>query len=109
MLGLTERDRAELAANAEQAAAMLRALAHEARLMVLCQLADGELQAGELQAGTTLSQSAFSQHLAKLRDEGLVATRREGTTIFYRIGNPDGLKLIETLASIYCKPKRKKS
>jgi ArsR family transcriptional regulator len=109
MLALTKEDRADLAANAARAARMLRVLSHETRLMVLCQLADGEMQAGDMQAQTGLSQSAFSQHLAKLRDEGLVATRREGTTIFYRVANPDALKIIETLAAIYCKPKRTKS
>lgn len=106
MLTLTEQDRDDLAANAKGAARLLRALAHEARLMVLCQLADGELQAGDMLAEAGFSQSAFSQHLAKLREEGLVATRREGTAIFYRIADPAALKIIETLAAIYCKPDR---
>lgn len=102
-------DPGQMQANAGRAAQLLRALAHEARLMVLCQLADGEMSAGELQAGSGLGQSAFSQHLAVLRAEGLVATRREGVTIHYRIADPAALEVIAALAAIYCKPKRKRA
>lgn len=70
--------------------------------MILCRLGDGELSAGELQSGTTLSQSALSQHLAVLREDGLVATRRAGLNIFYRIADPSVLRVIETLAAIFC-------
>lgn len=63
--------------HAGEAAGMLRALSHEARLRVLCELVDGERTAGDLVARSGLSQSALSQHLAKLREEGLVTTRRE--------------------------------
>ncbi|MDX2274447.1 MAG: metalloregulator ArsR/SmtB family transcription factor [Hyphomonadaceae bacterium] len=98
----------QFAAKAGEAAALLKALAHEARLMVLCQLTEGEYSAGALQEGSGLSQSALSQHLAKLREEGLVATRREGQTIFYRLADPKAARVLETLAAIYCPPRKTK-
>lgn len=97
-----------LAAQAGEAASLLRALAHEARLMVLCQLAHGERSVGELLSQSTLSQSALSQHLAKLRAEGLVDTRRDAQTIYYRLADPNVEKVIAALAEIYCpQPARK--
>lgn len=98
---------AALAEKAGEAAALLRALAHEARLMVLCQLLEGEHTVGALQEACGLSQSALSQHLARLRDEGLVATRREAQSIHYRLADPNVARVLETLADIYCPPKRK--
>jgi len=98
----------QFAAKAGEAAALLKALAHEARLMVLCQLVEGEHSAGALQEGSGLSQSALSQHLAKLRKEGLVATRREAQTIYYRLADPNVERVLATLAAIYCPPKRKR-
>ena len=85
------------------AAAMMRALSHEARLLVLCELVGGERTAGELVERSGLSQSALSQHLAKLRDENLVATRREAQSIFYRIADPKAARLLGVLHEIYCK------
>lgn len=99
---------AQFAARAGEAAEFLKALAHEARLMVLCQLLEGEHSAGALQEASGLSQSALSQHLARLRDEGLVATRREAQTIYYRLANPNVQRVLDTLAAIYCPPKRKR-
>ena len=87
---------------AGEAAKLLRTMSNEHRLMILCRLGDGELSAGDLLAGTTLSQSALSQHLAVLREEGLVATRREAQSIFYSIADPSALLVIETLAAIFC-------
>ena len=88
---------------AEQAAAMLRTLGNEQRLLLLCLLIEhGELSVGQLQAEVDLSQSALSQHLAKMREEGLVAYRRESQTLHYRIENPDVAKLIATLKIIFC-------
>ena len=87
---------------AADATRLLKAMAHDARLLVLCQLVDGELQAGQF--ATRLSQSALSQHLAVLRVKGLVATRRQGQAIFYRLANPAVTAVITTLASIYCPP-----
>ncbi|NBB63947.1 metalloregulator ArsR/SmtB family transcription factor [Pseudomonas sp. ODNR1LW] len=91
-------------ASAGEAAALLRALSNERRLMILCQLGEGELSVGQLLPLVGLSQSALSQHLARLRDEALVATRRDGTTVFYRIADPAVLKVIAVLAEIYCPP-----
>ena len=88
--------------SASKAAALLRALSNEKRLMILCRLSSGEFSVGELQKDFTISQSAFSQHLAILRAEGLVGTRRESQTIYYSISDPAALRVIETLASIYC-------
>ena len=91
-------------ASAAEAAGLMRALSNEKRLMILCQLGAREMSVGQMLALVDLSQSALSQHLAKLRDEHLVATRRDGTTIFYRIADPAVLKVIAVLAEIYCPP-----
>ncbi|WP_156256900.1 ArsR/SmtB family transcription factor [Sandarakinorhabdus oryzae] len=96
----TDLARFELAA--ADATRLLKAMAHDARLLVLCQLVDGELQAGQF--ASRLSQSALSQHLAVLRAEGLVATRRDGQAIYYRLANPAVKAVIATLASIFCPP-----
>lgn len=95
--------------SAGKAARTLRLLGNEHRLLTLCLLAEGEKHVGALQKEIGLSQSALSQHLAKLRDDGLVATRRESQTIHYRIADPDILRLIETLADIYCPPEMRKN
>lgn len=102
MLDFSTRDRQALEANAAKAAALLRALANERRLLVLCQLSEGELSVGALQGRLGISQSALSQHLAVLREEKLVATRRESQTIFYRIADPAAAKIITALTEIYC-------
>lgn len=87
----------ELALRADQAQRFLRQLSNRYRLMVLCQLAQGECSVGDLNAGIPLSQSALSQHLAILRKAGVVETRRESQTIFYRLSDP---LLLELLASM---------
>ncbi len=102
MLALTEHDRLAFEESAERAACLLRALANERRLLILCQLGDGEQTVGALLAHSKLSQSALSQHLALLREEGIVATRRSGQTIFYRIADPAAVQVISTLAAIFC-------
>lgn len=107
MINHDEIDR--LQDSAGKAARMLRLLGNEHRLLVLCLLADGERHVGALQGEVGLSQSALSQHLSKLREDGLVATRREAQTIFYRIADPNVVKLIETLAGIYCPPELRKN
>lgn len=107
-MALTDLTPRQFAAKAGEAAALLKALAHEARLMVLCQLLDGEHSAGALQDASGLSQSALSQHLARLREEDLVATRREAQTIYYRLADPNVARVLDTLAAIYCPPKRKR-
>jgi ArsR family transcriptional regulator, virulence genes transcriptional regulator len=105
MLALTQADREAFEASAAAAATLLRTLANERRLLVLCQLGDGELSVGALQERLDLSQSALSQHLAILREEGIVATRRQSQTIYYRIADPAAVRVIATLASIFCPEK----
>jgi ArsR family transcriptional regulator len=102
MLDLKTFDAAAFEAKAAAAAQLLRALANERRLMILCQLGEGELSVGALQARVGLSQSALSQHLALLREDGIVATRRASQTIFYRIADPSAVRIISTLADIFC-------
>lgn len=87
---------------AAEAAKLLRALGNERRLLILCQLGDGERSVGELQTRVGLSQSALSQHLAVLREEGIVATRRDAQTIWYRIADPAAMRVVATLAEIFC-------
>ena len=99
-------DLARFEKKAGEAAALLRALGNRRRLMVLCRLAEGERSVGELAKAVRLSQSALSQHLAKLRDGGLVATRRDGQTIHYRLASGPAARVLETLAAIYCPPER---
>jgi len=94
---------ARLAENAALAARLLRALANERRLLVLCDLvAAGEKSVSDLAANVGLSQSALSQHLALLRDEGLVATRRAGTVIYYRLADPKAEAVLQTLHRLFC-------
>lgn len=89
---------------ARQAATLLRALANPTRLMLLCSLVEGEHSVGELNERIPLSQSALSQHLARLREEHLVATRRQSQTIFYRIADPMVMELITPLHRRFCDP-----
>ncbi|OWT60145.1 ArsR/SmtB family transcription factor [Candidimonas nitroreducens] len=97
------KDRQFYIEGAAKATAMLRAVGNEHRLLVLCLLIEHEeLTVGELLAQIALSQSALSQHLAKMREEGLVTYRRESQTLHYRIDNPDVAKLVATLKSIFC-------
>ena len=87
---------------AEEAASLLKAMGHPARLLVLCLLSGGERSVGELGSRVALSQSALSQHLAVLRGQGLVAARREGTSVRYRIEDPAASRVVGALAAIYC-------
>lgn len=89
-------------AHASDAARLLKALANEKRLMLLCLLVEGERSVGELNARVALSQSALSQHLAVLREDGLVNTRREAQTIFYSLVPGPAERIIATLHDIYC-------
>lgn len=91
-----------LQAKAGDAARVLRLLANERRLLILCELAGGERPAGALAGKAGLSQSALSQHLAKMREEKLVATRRDGQTVYYRIADRRLAKLLPTLKDVFC-------
>lgn len=99
---ITAKDLKAMRKHAGSAAAMMAALSHEARLRVLCDLVGGERSAGALVERSGLSQSALSQHLAKLRAEGLVVARREGQSIFYRIADPNAARILGVLHEIYC-------
>jgi len=95
-------DIAQFEASAGKAARLLKAMANERRLMILCRLIDGEQSVGQIQPAVGLSQSALSQHLAVLRAEGLLATRRDGATIWYRIDDPAAVRMVATLGEIFC-------
>lgn len=88
---------------AAEATALLKAIANQCRLLVLCHLSvSGELTVGQLAACIGLSQSALSQHLARLREERLVATRKEAQTVFYRLCDPKAEQLLALLHDLFC-------
>lgn len=92
----------DLQENARRAAGLLKAMSNPARLVILCQLAEGERSVGELERAVGLSQSGISQHLAILRRENAVACRRERQTVFYSLGNDDVVALMATLHKVFC-------
>jgi ArsR family transcriptional regulator, virulence genes transcriptional regulator len=94
----------DLKANSAQAEELLKALANGNRLMILCELKDGERSVSALERVVPLTQSALSQHLAKLREGGFVATRREAQTIYYRLADARVTRLIEVLHELFCAP-----
>jgi len=99
----------QIQAHAQDAAALLKALANESRLMILCSLMANneqrELSVSELNSKVPLSQSALSQHLASLREAGLVSTRKEAQTVYYALRGDEAQKIIAVLQSIYCPTK----
>lgn len=100
---LIDQTLAGLEASATEAATMLKALANEKRLMILCKLLErGEMGVMELSSGVGLSQSALSQHLAKMRDEKILAFRRDGQSVFYHVADPRILLILTNLKSIFC-------
>ena len=99
-----------MAARAEDAAELLKALANRHRLLIICQLIEGERSVGELADFLGIRGSTVSQHLALLRKDGLVTARRDGQTIWYSIGSAPARAILDTLYGIYCAPSgRKKS
>ena len=99
-------DLTELEAKADQVAAVMKALANPRRLLILCKLAEvGTASVNTLATAISLSQSALSQHLAVMRDEGLVTFDRDGQTLNYRIADPRIIALLDTLYQLYCAPK----
>ena len=97
-----EVDIAELKENAKNATALLKTMANEWRLLILCQLAEGEKSVGELENLIGLSQSALSQHLAILRREDLVQTRRSAQSIYYSLASNEAESVMMTLYNLYC-------
>lgn len=90
--------------NYEQASALLKAMSNPHRLLVLCHLARGEKCVGELESIVGLSQSALSQHLARLRHDGVVKTRRDAQTIYYSLRGEDALTILTALAGLFEMP-----
>ncbi|MCW5691372.1 MAG: helix-turn-helix transcriptional regulator [Pseudolabrys sp.] len=98
-----DKTMSQLERKATEAAGLLKLLANESRLLILCRLAaSGEASVGALTAAADLSQSALSQHLARMREDGLVATRRDGQTVYYRIADDNAARLLTLLKDIYC-------
>ncbi len=108
-MALRINDAKELTAKAAEAARLLTALANESRLMILCELVEGERSVGTLVEAVGLTQSALSQHLAKLRAAAIVTTRRNAQTIYYRLASEAAGSVMTTLAEIYCRRRRRRS
>ena len=92
----------KMQSNAWEAAALLKALSNECRLIILCQMLQGEMSVSKLNESVDISQSALSQHLARLRKDGLVAVRKEAQTVYYRITDPNIERLVNLLYEIFC-------
>lgn len=103
-MNLTQNTTAHaMQANAAEAAALLKSLAHPARLLVLCTLVKGEKPVGDLVYLTGLSHSALSQHLAKLRAQKLVRAEKRGLMVYYQLASPEVEAILSTLYLIYCR------
>ncbi len=94
----------EMGANASEACMLLKSMANQSRLMILCQLAENEMSVGQLLENIPLSQSALSQHLSMLRREKIVKTRRVAQSIMYSLDSEDARVLINALYELYCNP-----
>lgn len=101
-IDVSQRQLAQMREHAEDATVLLKTLANEMRLNILCLLCEGEMSVGELNKHLDLSQSALSQHLAVLRNNGIVTTRRESQVVYYRLGDDNATRIIQTLHDIYC-------
>ena len=93
---------------AAEAARLLKTLANPDRLMLLCQLSQGEMSVGELEASLGIMQPTLSQQLGVLRSEGLVDTRREGKHIYYRVLSPQALAVLQVLYAQFCEKRKKR-
>lgn len=101
---LSESDIDALSAQAAKASELLKAMSHEARLMILCLLLDGEKTVSEIEQSIGLAQATVSQHLSRLRLDRLIASRRDGRMIYYRIADEKVIALISTLHQQFCPP-----
>jgi len=97
-----------LRSSAEEASRLMKALSNPARLLLLCQLAQGEQRVGELEALVGILQPTLSQQLGVLRDEGLVSTRRESKNIYYQINSPQALAVMNVLYEQFCNTSKRK-
>ena len=93
----------EIKENVKKASELLKAISHQDRLIILCSLCQSEMSVGELQKQSSLSQSAFSQHLRILRDKNIVKTRKKSQTVYYSIKGVTVNKILQSLCEIYCK------
>lgn len=100
-------DPARMTGAAPNASGLMKTLGHPDRLMVMCQLVDGEKSVSEIAQLIEISQPALSQHLARLRNEGLVETRREAQTIFYSVTSDEAERVVRLLYDLYCKSARR--
>jgi ArsR family transcriptional regulator len=92
----------KMQSSADDVSDLLKTMAHPERLMVLCQLTQGEVGAGKLQESSSLSQSAFSQHLTVLKKHGLVKVRKESQQVFYSLSDSRVALLLQNLQSLFC-------
>ena len=99
---MPKMDVSDLQENASRASALLKTMANEWRLLILCHLAEGEKSVGELEQLVDLNQSALSQHLAVLRRHRLVETRRAAQSIFYSLSSDEAASVMDTLYNLYC-------
>lgn len=104
----TGTDIDEILENAREASNFLKALSHEARLVILCLLSDGEKSVTEIEQILELRQPAVSQQLARLRNDNLVETRRDGKNIYYSLSRPEVRQVIGALHEAFCEPRRKR-
>ncbi len=95
-------DMEQMSEAADRASALMRTLGHKGRLLILCQLASGEKSVGELSENLDIPQSPLSQHLSRMRKEGLVETRRQAQSIYYTLKADEAGKIIECLYNLYC-------
>ncbi|PYB74010.1 ArsR/SmtB family transcription factor [Rhizobium wuzhouense] len=102
---LTPQDLDDFLSKARAASALLKALSHETRLLMLCILCQGEKTVGEIEQFLGIQQAVVSQQLARLRSDEVVQTRRSGRQIYYRIADPQLAELISVLYKMYCGPK----
>jgi DNA-binding transcriptional ArsR family regulator len=100
-------DLGTMRANAREASEFLKALSHEARLVILCMLTEGEKSVSEIEQTVKLRQPAVSQQLARLRADDLVETRRDGKNVYYSLARPEVREIIAALHKSFCKPARR--
>ncbi|MCW8925139.1 MAG: metalloregulator ArsR/SmtB family transcription factor [Xanthomonadales bacterium] len=98
-----EFDLNQMSQSAGRASALMKTLGHRDRLMILCHLADGEKSVGQIADLLEIAQSPLSQHLSRMRKEGLVKTRREAQTIYYSLKSGEAARVVEVLYELFCK------
>lgn len=97
-------DLEQMAQSATRASSLMKTLGHKDRLMILCHLAGGEKSVGQIADLLEISQSPLSQHLSRMRKEGLVETRREAQTIYYSLKSGEASRIVEVLYELFCAP-----